>query len=185
MKPLIFILILSLCSGCAVFDKAPKKQKTVAKERGDASSRKKKPRVRTEEITKAYPVGRYSDSDEVMHERHVVYRREQAPDWDYMPDASLPLPLGPVVAESSPSSSYYVKTDAELMNAQQKAQADALAEQNRTLQTRISTLQQSESENREEIDRLKKQLANIPEPVAPPAPPPPTGEPWEDFTEQP
>lgn len=193
MKTLTAILILSLCSGCAVFDKAPprKKHPTVAKDRGDAVSRRNKARVRTEEITKAYPVGRYSDPNDpdVMHERHVVYRREQAPDWNYMPDVPLPLPLGPIVAESNPSSSYYVKTDAELMNAQQKAQADALAEQNRALQKRIATLQKGESQNQAEIDRLKKQLAAIPErpPKAAATPPPsqPGGSPWEDFSDKP
>lgn len=193
MKTLTAILILSLCSGCAVFDKAPprKKHQTVAKDRGDAVSRRNKARVRTEEITKAYPVGRYSDPNDpdVMHERHVVYRREQEPDWNYMPDAPLPLPLGPIVAESNPSSSYYVKTDAELMNAQQKAQADALAEQNRALQKRIATLQQGESQNQAEIDRLKKQLAAIPEPPKPAATPAPSqpsgGKPWENFAEKP
>ncbi len=192
MKTLTAILILSLCSGCAVFDQAPKKHQTIAKHRGDAVSRRNKAQVRTEEITKAYPVGRYSDPDDpdVMHERHTVYRREQALDWNYMPDAPLPLPLGPIVAESNPSSSYYVKTDAELMNAQQKAQADALAEQNRALQKRIATLQQGASQNRDEIDRLKKQLAAIPEvpskPAATPAPSQPNGaRPWENFSDKP
>jgi hypothetical protein len=105
------------------------------------------PEVRTAEIVKAYPVGRYTDPNfqEAMHERHTLYRREQAAEWNYRPSNSYALPLGPVVAESNPSPSYYVKTNAEQMNAQQKAYAEALLEQNRALNQRIQDLQKQDS----------------------------------------
>jgi hypothetical protein len=192
MKALVALLITSLCSACAVLPKAPTHKKhTGAHERGNADTRKKKAKVRTEELVKAYPVGRYSDPNDrdTMHERHVLYRREEAANWNYLPDQPETLPLGPVVAESNPSSSYYVKTDAELMNAQQKAQADALAEQNRALQKRIAALQQKDSGSQAEIDRLKKQLVSIPAakpaPATTAAPPSPSSRPWEDFTDKP
>ncbi len=191
MKALVALLITSLCSACAVLPKAPTHKKhIVARERGNADSRKKKPRVRTEELVKAYPVGRYSDPNDpdTMHERHTIYRREESANWNYLPDQPDALPLGPVVAESNPSSSYYVKTDAELMNAQQKAQADALAEQNRALQKRIASLQQKDSGSQAEIERLKKQLISIPAPKSEPAAPPPpsaSSRPWENFTDKP
>lgn len=193
MKSLCALVILSLCSACAVLPKAPSHKKhTVANERGNADSRKKKAKVRTEELVKAYPVGRYTDPNDpdTMHERHTLYRREESANWNYLPDQPEALPLGPVVAESNPSSSYYVKTDAELMNAQQKAQADALAEQNRALQKRIASLQQKDSGSQAEIDRLKKQLASIPAPTPAPAattaaPPSSSSRPWEDFTDKP
>ena len=91
------------------------------------------PEVRTPETVKAYPVGRYTDPNfpEEMHERHTLYRREQSADWNYRPSQPYALPLGPVVAESNPSPSYYAKTNAEQINAQQKAYAEALLEQNR------------------------------------------------------
>lgn len=191
MKSLCALLILSLCSACAVLPKAPSHKKhNVAKERGNAVSRRNKAQVRTEELVKAYPVGRYSDPNDpdTMHERHTLYRREESVNWDYLPDQPEALPLGPVVAESNPSSSYYVKTDEELMNAQQKAQADALAEQNRALQKRIASLQQKDSGSQAEIDRLKRELASMPAPKTASAPaaqsaPQSNSRPWEKFSE--
>jgi len=191
MKVLSALLIASFCPACAVLHKTPAQKKhTVAHERGHTDSRRKKARVRTEELVKAYPVGRYTDPNDpdTMHERHTLYRREESANWNYLPDQPEALPLGPVVAESNPSSSYYVKTDAELMNAQQKAQADALAEQNRALQKRIADLQQKDSGNQSEIAQLKKQLASIPKPApaTPTATPPSSSSrPWEDFTDKP
>jgi hypothetical protein len=69
--------------------------------------------------------------------------------------------LGPVIAESNPSSSYYTKTNSEQMNAQQKAYAEALLEQNVALKRQIDELQQKDStiQNLQtEIERLKKEL---------------------------
>ena len=73
-------------------------------------------------------MGRYTDPHfaEAMHERHTLYRREQAAEWNYRPSNTYALPLGPVVAESNPSPSDHAATDAEQMNAQQKAYAEAL-----------------------------------------------------------
>jgi hypothetical protein len=119
--------------------------------------------VRTPEIVKAYPVGRYIDPNfrDQMHERHTVYRREQRAEWNYRPSEPYALPLGPVVAESNPSSSYYSKANSEQINSQQKAYAEALLEQNVALKRRIDELQQKDSTIQSlqgEIERLKKQL---------------------------
>ena len=121
------------------------------------------PEIRTPETVKAYPVGRYTDPNfpEEMHERHTLYRREQSADWNYRPSQPQTLPLGPVVAASNPSPSYYAKTNAEQINAQQKAYAKGLLEQNRTMKKRIDALQASESTLKSlqgEIERLKKEL---------------------------
>ena len=100
-----------------------------------------------------------------MHERHTLYRREQAAEWNYRPSKPYALPLGPVVAQSNPSPSYYAKTDAEQINAQQKAYAEALLEQNVALKRRIDELQQKDStiQNLQgEIERLKKELESRP-----------------------
>ncbi len=119
--------------------------------------------IRTPETVKAYPVGRYTDPNfpEEMHERHTLYRREQSTDWNYRPSQPHALPLGPVVAVSNPSPSYYAKTNAEQINAQQKAYAEALLEQNRAMKERIDALQASESTIQtlqSEVERLKKEL---------------------------
>ena len=155
MKTLRLILILALCSGCATRKAAEPRSIPKSTPPLPASET---PEVRAAEIVKAYPVGRYTDPHfpDAMHERHTLYRREQAAEWNYRPSKSYALPLGPVVAESNPSPSYYAKTNAEQMNAQQKAYAEALLEQNRALNQRIQELQKQDSTIqglREEIER--------------------------------
>ena len=121
------------------------------------------PEIRTPETVKAYPVGRYTDPNfpDEMHERHTLYRREQAADWNYRPSQPQALPLGPLAAVSDPSPSYYAATNAEQINAQQKAYAEALLEQNRVMKERIDALQKNESVIQSlqgEVERLKKEL---------------------------
>ncbi|MGC1479020.1 MAG: hypothetical protein WA771_00840 [Chthoniobacterales bacterium] len=190
MKIIAALITLCLCSACATKEKAPSPEKrTAVSGQGNAVSRKKMAQVRTEETVKAYPVGRYSDPDlpDVMHERHTVYRREQSPNWNYLPDEPYALPLGPTVARSNPSASYYVRTDAELMNARQRAQADALTEQNRALRKRITDMEKDKTADRAEVDQLKRQLAALPVPTpAPEATAADSSEsssqPWEEFS---
>lgn len=175
MKYLISILALSVCAGCAT-RKEPV-FKSVAVVPGTSLSAKRLPSVRTPEVVKAYPVGRYTDPNnpDEMHERHTVYRREQAPDWNYLPDPPVALPLGPTVTVSNPSPSYYAKAEGEL-NAQQRAYADALQEQNRAMKKRIESLQQEAGNVQgleKEIDLLKKQIDDTPEPATSPRQPEP------------
>jgi chromosome segregation ATPase len=62
---------------------------------------------------------------------------------------------------SDPSPSYYAKTNAEQINAQQKAYAEALLEQNRAMKERIDALQKNESTIQSlhsEVERLRKEL---------------------------
>ena len=170
MKYLISILALSLCSACATH----KQSKPTAAISG--ISRKDTPEVRTPETVKAYPVGRYTDPNypEGMHERHTLYRREESPDWNYRPNTPYALPMGPTVAKSDPSPGYYVKADEEQRNAQQKAYAEALLEQNRVMKKRIEDLQQEAAkvpELRQEVDRLKNQPDFTPSPSPSPAKP--------------
>jgi hypothetical protein len=161
MKFLSCIILLSILAGCAI------KKETRSARRvgvpGTAIGADDVRKVRRPEIVKAYPVGRYIDPNfpDQVHERHTVYRREQAAEWNYRPSKPYPLLLGPVVAESNPSSSYYSKTNSEQINAQQKAYAEALLEQNVALKRRIDELQQKDStiQNLQtEIERLKKDL---------------------------
>jgi hypothetical protein len=185
MKTLRLILILALCSGCATRKAA--EPPSISKSRPPLSV-PETPEVRAPEIVKAYPVGRYTDPQfpEAMHERHTLYRREQAAEWNYRPSNTYALPLGPLVAESNPSPSYYAKTNAEQMNAQQKAYGEALLEQNRALNQRIMDLQKPDSTMqglREEIERLKKELDSQPRIEAPEkASPEPTPETQEGFS---
>ena len=185
MKTLRLILILALCSGCATRKAA--EPRSIPKSTPLLSALET-PEVRAGEIVKAYPVGRYTDPHfpEAMHERHTLYRREQAAEWNYRPSNTYALPLGPVVAESNPSPSYFAATDAEQRNAQQKAYAEALLEQNRALNQRIQDIQKQDSTIhglREEIDRLKKELDAQPRTEAPEkASPEPTPEAQDGFS---
>ena len=161
MKSCHAIILLSLFAGCAT-------RKEVRSIRplevpGTTVAAKDMPEIRTPETVKAYPVGRYTDPNfpDEMHERHTLYRREQSADWNYRPSQPQALPLGPVAAVSNPSPSYYAKTNAEQINAQQKAYAEALLEQNRVMKERIDALQKNEStiqSLQSEVERLKKEL---------------------------
>ncbi|OJU97971.1 MAG: hypothetical protein BGO12_00215 [Verrucomicrobia bacterium 61-8] len=72
------------------------------------------------------------------------------------------------------------------MNAQQKAYAEALLEQNRAMKKRIDTMQQEAAkvpELQKQIDGLKQQLKSLPSPEpTPKAKPEPTSEPVEGFS---
>jgi len=184
MKYLISALVLCLCAGCATRKATIKSEAYTVP--GTTLSRRAASEVRTPETVKAYPVGRYTDPDypDEMHERHTLYRRETSPDWNYLPDAPYDVPLGPTVARSDPSPSYYVKTDSELMNAQQKAYAEALLEQNRAMKKRIDAMQEEAAkvpELKKQIDGLKRQLDSTPSPEPTPKAKP-TPEPVEGFS---
>ena len=175
MRFLHSILLLSLFGGCAGKKEIQSLQRVQVPRTAIAA--KNLGTIRTPETVKAYPLGRYSDPNfpEEMHERHTLYRREQGAEWNFTPSKLYALPLGPVVATSNPSPSYYVKTNAEQINAQQKAYAEALLEQNQALKKRIDALQQKDSTIHDlqgEIERLRKELDSRPVPQ----PTPPNGE---------
>lgn len=53
---------------------------------------------------KAYPVSRYVDpaNKDVMHERHVIYRRERPETWRLRPDPDKKILIGPTVGLRNP-----------------------------------------------------------------------------------
>lgn len=159
MKYLVSLLVMSLCTGCATHKTSAPKDSTASS--GTRVSARQMPSVRTPEIVKAYPVGRYTDPNypDEMHERHTIYRREQSPKWNYLPDRPYALPMGPEVATSNPSPSWYAKAESEV-SSRQRAYAEALQEQNRAMKKRIEALQQEAGnvpDLEQEIDRLKRQ----------------------------
>jgi uncharacterized small protein (DUF1192 family) len=161
MKSVHAIILLCLFSSCVTRKEARSVRPTEVP--GTLVAAAELPQIRTAETVKAYPVGRYTDPNfpDEMHERHTLYRREQSAAWNYHPSRPQALPLGPVTAVSSPSPSYYAKTNAEQINAQQKAYAEALLEQNRVMKERIDALQKNESviqSLQSEVERLKKEL---------------------------
>jgi type II secretory pathway pseudopilin PulG len=185
MKYLISLLVLCACSGCATHRTAHDHKSVIAVS-GATVSRKTVPEVQTPEVVKAYPVGRYTDPNfpDEMHERHTLYRIEQPANWDYQSNVPYALPLGPTVALSNPSPSYYVKTDDEQMSSQQKAYAEALEEQNRAMKRRIDEMQREAAkvpQIEQQIDQLKQKVNSgpLPEPTpkggSKPAPEPVSG----------
>jgi len=171
MKFVYWILLPSLVAGCATKKEMRSLHRVDIS--GTAIVAQDMPKVRTPEAVKGYPVGRYTDPNfpEQMHERHTLYRRQQSAQWNYRPSQPYALPLGPVLATSNPSPSYYVKTNAEQINAQQKAYAESLLEQNTTLKKRIDALQQKDSaihDLQAEIERLRKELESRPPPQSAP-----------------
>jgi hypothetical protein len=167
MKHLISVLLLGLLSGCATHKTLkPENYPAVA---GTSVPESTLGRVRTPEVVKSYPTGRYTDPDfpDDMHERHTLYRKEQSADWNYRPSGPYAYP----VVVSDPTPSYYVKTDGDQRNAQQKAYAAALEEQNAAMKKRIESLQQEAGKVpalQQQVDQLKQQLDM--EPLATPTP---------------
>lgn len=165
MKFFHSILLLPLVVGCAAKKESPSVHRTEVPVAAIAANDMRK--TRTPETVKEYPVGRYTDPNfpEHMHERHTIYRHEQSAQWNYRPSQHYALPLGPVVATSNPSPSYFEQTNAEQINAQQKAYAESPLEQNIALKKRIDALQQKDStihDLQTEIERLRKELESRP-----------------------
>ncbi len=163
MKYLISLLIVSLSAGCA--SRRDCKPPNTAVVPRTSVSAKRMAFVRTPEVVKAYPVGRYTDPNypDEMHEQHTVYRREQSPDWNYLPDPPPILPTG------NPSNA-----SGEL-NAKQPAYAAALQEQNRAMQKRLDALQQEAgkvSGLQLELEEFKKKETQNPQPTPNPVPTP-------------
>jgi hypothetical protein len=100
-------------------------------------------KVRFGDTLKAYPVNRYIDPRDpnVLHEAHLVYRKETAAAWNLSPHAPTAVPLGPVLAVSDPAEKPAPgNADIEQrMNAQTRLMA-ALTEQNETLVAEVSRL---------------------------------------------
>jgi len=166
MKYLVSLLVVCLGAGCATRkDSTPESAAIVP---GMNVSAKRMASVRTPEIVKAYPAGRYTDPNypDEMHERHTVYRREQSPDWNYLPDPPPNLLTGNL------SPSYYADASCQL-NAKQRAYAEALQEQNRAMQKRIEQLRQEAGK----VPGLQQELDQVKQQAGKPAKPQPTPEP--------
>jgi hypothetical protein len=158
MKYLISLLIACLGTGCATRKEST--PQTTAVVPGTHVSAKRMAAVRTPEVVKAYSVGRYTDPNypDEMHERHTVYRREQSPDWNYLPDPPPFFPPG------NPPQSYGAGGSAQ-GNAKQRQYAEALQEQNRALQKRIEQLRQDADKLpglQQELDKLKGRAGESP-----------------------
>jgi hypothetical protein len=109
-------------------------------------------KVRFGETLKAYPINRYVDPRDpnMLHEAHLVYRKETAATWNLSSHAPTAIPLGPVLAVSDPAEKP-APSNADIeqrMNAQTRLMA-ALTEQNETLVSEIARLHRELARTRE------------------------------------
>jgi len=101
-------------------------------------------KVRLGETLKAYPVNRYIDPNDpnILHEAHLVYRKETGSAWNLTQRAPTVVPLGTTLAVSDPAEKPS-PTSADIeqrMNAQTRLMS-ALTEQNETLVAELARLQ--------------------------------------------
>ncbi len=108
-------------------------------------------KVRVGETLKSYPVGRYIDpvDSNVMHEAHVVYRKEAGSSWNLNPNAPTVVPLGPVLAVADPAKTPApLPAELEQKMAEQNQLVASLIEQNEALTKELAKLGQQIAELR-------------------------------------
>lgn len=112
--------------------------------------------VRAGETLKSYPVGRYVDptDPDVMHEAHVVYRKEAGASWNLNPNAPTVVPLGPVLAVAEPAKTPNpLPAELEQKIGEQNQLMASLIEQNEALSAELTKL------NKEMAEMRQKQAA--------------------------
>ena len=112
-------------------------------------------KLRHGETLRAYPVNRYIDPRDpnLMHEAHLVYRKENPTAWNLAPHAPTVVPLGPVLALADPAEKpQLLPAEVEQKMAAQNRLMAALIEQNETLTGELSNL-------RKEVAQLRGQPA--------------------------
>ena len=100
-------------------------------------------KVRVGETLKSYPVGRYVDPNDpnVMHEAHVVYRKEAGTSWNLNPNAPTVVPLGPVIAVADPAKTPSpLPAELEQRMAEQNQLVASLIEQNEALTKELAKI---------------------------------------------
>jgi hypothetical protein len=113
-------------------------------------------RVRTPEVIKAYPNGRYIDPNDpnIMHEKGITYRKEQDPQWNLDPNLPGFLPEGPVPSVSDPNKVPSPLT-AEIQNQleTQKKYTASIIEQNDAMTKRLEVLSQQSDQFKSVLDQ--------------------------------
>ena len=115
-------------------------------------------KVRIGETLKSYPVGRYVDAADpnVMHEAHVVYRKEDGASWNLNPNAPTVVPLGPVLAVADPAKTPSpLPAELERKMAEQNQLVASLIEQNEALAKELGKLGREISDLRKNKEESK------------------------------
>lgn len=145
-------VVLGLCAGCETL---PRRTATAAPAPVVAAPLPATPvsgtdldqgnleKVRVGETLKSYPVGRYIDPADanVMHEAHVVYRKEAGASWNLNPNAPTVVPLGPVLAVADPAKTPGpLPAELEQKIAEQNQLVASLIEQNEALTKELAKI---------------------------------------------
>jgi len=159
---LLLCAAVALCAGCESLQKKtvvaapPPAPVAVAPVVGTELDQANVEHVRAGETLKSYPVGRYADptDPDVMHEAHVVYRKEAGASWNLNPNAPTVVPLGPVLAIADPAKTPNpLPAELEQKIAEQNQLMASLIEQNEALSAELTKL------SREMADVRQKQAA--------------------------
>jgi hypothetical protein len=155
---LVLSLALALCAGCEMMQMKPAAitgaapPPVVAPVSGTDLDQTNAEKVRVSETLKSYPVGRYVDPQDsnVMHEAHVVYRKEAGASWNLNPNAPTVVPLGPVLAVADPARTPGpLPAELEQKMAEQNQLVASLIEQNDALAKELAKLGQQIAELRQ------------------------------------
>ena len=146
-----------LCAGCETMERktaaasaplsppAPLVAPAVPRVSGTDLDQTNVEKVRVGETLKSYPVNRYVDPSDpnVMHEAHVVYRKEAGGSWNLNPNAPTVVPLGPVIAVADPAKTPGpLPAELESKMAEQNQLVSSLIEQNEALTKELAKLNQ-------------------------------------------
>jgi hypothetical protein len=159
---LVFCVVAALCAGCETMQRKaasataplppPASAPAVAPVSGTDLDQTNAEKVRVGETLKSYPVGRYVDATDanVMHEAHVVYRKEAGASWNLNPNAPTVVPLGPVLAVADPAKTPSpLPAELEQKMAEQNQLVASLIEQNDALSKELGKLGQQMAELRQ------------------------------------
>lgn len=142
-----------LCTSCETLDRKtaaataplPQPAPAVAPVSGTDLDQTNVEKLRVGESLKSYPIGRYVDPADpnVMHEAHVVYRKEAGASWNLNPNAPTVVPLGPVIAVADPAKTPApLPAELEAKMAEQNQLVASLIEQNEALTKQLAKLNQ-------------------------------------------
>jgi hypothetical protein len=151
-------MALALCTGCETFQtkttataSPPPPPVAPAPVSGTDLDQGNVEKVRMGETLKSYPTGRYVDPSDpnVMHEAHVVYRKEAGAAWNLNPNAPTVVPLGPTLAVADPAKQPNpLPAELEQKIAEQNQLMASLIEQNEALSAQLAKLTKDMAEIR-------------------------------------
>lgn len=168
ISPFLACMIVMLFAGCESMEQtaaaapplAPRPAPAAAPVAGTDLDQANVEKVRAGEALKSYPVGRYVDpkDPDVMHEAHVVYRKEAGASWNLNPNAPTVVALGPVLAVADPAKTPNpLPAELEQKIAEQNQLMASLIEQNEALAKELARINKELAEQRTKQPAVTKE----------------------------